>query len=64
MNEDKLNELLERCESPIERELLIQFYPHLLASHTREPPLSRKHQQLIREGITLYELCGDCKIDE
>ena len=29
MNEDRLNELLERCESPIERELLQNLYPHL-----------------------------------
>ena len=36
MNEDKLNELLERCESSIARELLIQLYPHLLACYTRE----------------------------
>ena len=36
MNENKLNELLERCESPIERELLTQLYPHLPASRARE----------------------------
>ncbi len=36
MNENKLNELLERCESPIERELLIQLYPCLTASQVRE----------------------------
>ena len=29
MNEDRLNELLEQCESPIERELLQNLYPHL-----------------------------------
>ena len=36
MNKNKLNELLERCESPIERELLIQLYPCLTASQARE----------------------------
>ena len=36
MNENKLNELLKRCESPIERELLTQLYPCLTASHARE----------------------------
>ena len=29
MNEDRLNELLERCQSPVERELLQNLYPHL-----------------------------------
>ena len=29
MNEDRLNELLERCDSPIERELLLNLYLHL-----------------------------------
>ena len=36
MNENKLNELLERCESPIERELLTRLYPCLTASHACE----------------------------
>ena len=36
MNENKLNELLEQCESPIECELLIQLYPCLTASQARE----------------------------
>ena len=35
MNEDRLNELLERCDSPIERKLLTQLYPHLPTAHTR-----------------------------
>ena len=36
MSEDKLNELLERCESPIERELLQNLYPHLTAERAQE----------------------------
>ena len=36
MSEDKLNELLERCESPIERELLQNLYPHLTAERVQE----------------------------
>ena len=36
MNDNKLNELLERCESPIERELLQNLYPRLTASHARD----------------------------
>ena len=36
MNEDRLNELLERCESPIERELLQNLYPHLTTDRARE----------------------------
>lgn len=36
MKEDRLNELLERCESPIERELLIQLYPHLTTDRALE----------------------------
>ena len=36
MNENRLNELLERCESPIERELLTQLYPCLTVSHARK----------------------------
>ena len=36
MNEDKLDTLLDQCESPIERELLTQLYPHLPTAHTRE----------------------------
>ena len=35
MNEDRSNELLERCDSPIERKLLTQLYPHLPTAHTR-----------------------------
>ena len=31
MNEDRLNELLEQCKSPIESELLKNLYPHLTA---------------------------------
>ena len=29
MNPDRLNELLDRCESPIERELLWDLYPKM-----------------------------------
>ena len=36
MNEDRLNELLERCESPIERELLQNLYPHLTTDRAQE----------------------------
>ena len=36
MNEDLLDELLERCQSPIERELLNNLYPHLPASRVHE----------------------------
>ena len=36
MNEDRLNELLERCESPIERELLQNLYPHLTRDGAQE----------------------------
>ena len=36
MNEDKLNELLERCESPIERQLLKKLYPRLRTNQAQE----------------------------
>ena len=36
MNEDRLNELLERCESPIECKLLKNLYPHLRTDRARE----------------------------
>lgn len=36
MNDDRFNALLNRCESPIERELLTQLYPALPASRARE----------------------------
>ena len=36
MNEDKLDTLLDKCESPIESKLLTQLYPHLSTAHTRE----------------------------
>ena len=36
MNEDRLNELLERCQSPIERQLLENLYPHLTTARIRE----------------------------
>ena len=36
MNEDLLNDLLERCQSPIERELLLNLYPHLTTSRAHE----------------------------
>ena len=36
MKEDRLNELLERCESPIERELLQNLYPHLTTDRAQE----------------------------
>ena len=36
MREDRLNELLERCDSPIERQLLENLYPHLVTDRTRE----------------------------
>ena len=36
MNEDRLNELLERCDSPIERELLLNLYPHLTTDCAQE----------------------------
>ena len=36
MNEDRLNELLAQCESPIERELLQNLYPRLTTDHAQE----------------------------
>lgn len=36
MKDDRLNELLERCESPIERKLLRNLYPHLTADSACE----------------------------
>ena len=36
MNEDRLNELVERCESPIERELLQNLYPDLTTDRAQE----------------------------
>ena len=36
MNEDLLNELLERCESKIEEKLLENLYPRLTADHAQE----------------------------
>ena len=36
MNDDRLNELLERCESWIERELLQKLYPDLKTDYARE----------------------------
>ena len=48
MNEGRLNELLDRCESPIERQLLNAFYPHLPASHTLE--LEAQHWENLPES--------------
>ena len=36
MNEDKFNELLERCESKIEEKLLENLYPRLTTDHAQE----------------------------
>ena len=36
MNEDRLKELLARCESPIECELLQNLYPHLTTDRAQE----------------------------
>ena len=36
MKEDLLNELLERCESPIESKLLRNLYPHLTTDRAQE----------------------------
>ena len=36
MYEDRLTQLLARCQSPIERELLTQLFPHLSTSLSRE----------------------------
>ena len=36
MNEDRLNELLEQCKSPIECELLKNLYPHLTTDWAQE----------------------------
>ena len=42
MNEDRLNELLEQCQSPIECELLQNLYPHLTTVRARELRLQHK----------------------
>lgn len=42
MNEDKLNKLLERCQSPIESELLQNLYPHLTTDRARELRVQHK----------------------
>ena len=36
MNEDRLNELLEQCQSEIEKKLLKNLYPRLTAEHAQE----------------------------
>ena len=36
MKEDRLDKLLERCDTPIERELLRNLYPHLTVDRARE----------------------------
>ena len=36
MNEDRLNELLDRCDSPIERKLLLNLYPHLTTDRAQK----------------------------
>ena len=36
MNDNQLNQLLERCESPIERKLLENLYPHLTTDRACE----------------------------
>ena len=52
MNEDRLNELLERCQSPIERELLQKLYPHLTTDHTRELE-AQKWERIRRDGTQI-----------
>ncbi len=52
MNEDKLDALLEKCESHIERKLLTQLYPHLRASHTRELE-AQKWERIRRDGTRI-----------
>ena len=36
MNEDRLNELLEQCDTEIERELLQNLYPHLTTDRAQD----------------------------
>ena len=47
MNQDLLNDLLEQCQSPIERELLNNLYPHL--------PVSRAHELRAQYRIDRYD---------
>ena len=51
MNEDRLNELLERCDSPIERELLLNLYPHLTTDCAQE--LRAQHRINHKGGVTI-----------
>ena len=51
MNEDRLNELLERCDSPIERELLLNLYPHLTTDCAQE--LRAQHIINHKGGVTI-----------
>ena len=53
MNEDRLNELLERCDSPIERELLKNLYPHLTTPHAQE--LRAQHRIDYKGGVTISD---------
>ena len=51
MNEDLLNDLLARCQSPIEHELLLNLYPHLTTSRAQE--LRAQHRIDYKGGVTL-----------
>ena len=51
MNEDRLNELLGRCRSPIEHELLKNLYPHLTTLRAQE--LRAQHIINHKGGVTI-----------
>ena len=52
MNDDRFDALLEKCESPIERELLTKLYPHLSPDHTRELE-AQKRERIRRDGTRI-----------
>ena len=52
MNDDRFDVLLEKCESPIERELLTKLYPHLSPDQTRELE-AQKRERIKRDGTRI-----------
>ena len=52
MNEDRFDELLEKCESPIETKLLTKLYPHLSPSHARELE-AQKRERITHDGTRI-----------
>ena len=54
MNDDRFDALLEKCESPIERELLTNLYPRLSTDHAHQ--LEAQQRERIRHDGTRIRL--------